>query len=126
MQQFLVCPRCGAQNYMGQRFCAGCGAPLPAPCPYCGVYMSSASGFCTNCGARVGPGTAQPVKQSKPTSGWAKFGTGMFIIGVLCIVLGPIVIMLRPEAEQTTTMLIRCLAVGGLFVIVGLPLMFKG
>jgi len=50
----------------------------------------------------------------------------MFIIGVLCIVLGPIVIMLRPEAEQTTTMLIRCLAVGGLFVIVGLPLMFKG
>ena len=126
MQQFLACPACGAQSHLGQRFCAGCGAPLPLNCPYCGVYMSSVSGFCTNCGAQLGWSIRQPVKERKPTSGWAKFGTGMFVIGVLCIVLGPIVIMLRPEAEQTTTMLIRCVAVGGVCLIGGLPLMFKG
>jgi hypothetical protein len=68
----------------------------------------------------------QPVKQHKPTSGGAKFGTALFVIGVLCIIIGPIFIMLRPEAEQSTAQLIRYLAVGGLCLIIGLPLMFKG
>jgi hypothetical protein len=68
----------------------------------------------------------QPVKQHKPTSGWAKFGTALFVIGVLCIIVGPILIMLRPEAEQNTTQLIGCIAAGGFGLLVGLPLMFKG
>ena len=126
MQQFFTCPRCGTQSYFGQRFCAGCGAPLPTSCPYCGVYMSSSSGFCTNCGAQFGLGVKQPVKERKPTSGRAKFGTMLFVLGVLVVIIAPIVIMLRPEAEQSTAQLIRYLAVGGVCVSIGLPLMFKG
>jgi len=68
-----------------------------------------------------------PVKQHKPTSGWAKVGTALFVLGVLCIVVGPVVIMLMlPEEEQTTGLLIRVIAAGGFGVILGLPLMFKG
>ena len=71
-------------------------------------------------------GTKQPIKQRKPTSGWAKFGTVLFVIGVLCIVVGPIFVMLKPEAEQSTSLLIKWIVVGGVGVIIGLPLMFKG
>jgi len=94
--------------------------------------MLSSSGFCTNCGAQLGQvgqmgqGMAPPVKQHKPTSGWAKFGTVLFILGVFCIVAGPVFIMLRPEAEQSTSTLIKVIAAGGVGLIIGLPLMFKG
>ena len=90
--------------------------------------MPSSSGFCTNCGAQVGVGTrppGQPVKQHKPTSGWAIFGGMLFVLGVLCIVAGPVFIMTRPEAEQSTALLIRVIVIGGLGLIIGLPLMFK-
>jgi len=131
MQQVFMCPRCGTQNYAGQPFCVGCGAPLATSCPYCGAYMPSSSGFCTSCGAQVGWGMQQQpppqVKQQKPTSGWAKLGTALFVLGVLCIVVGPVVIMLMlTEEEQTTGLLIKVIAAGGFGVIVGLPLMFKG
>ena len=131
MQQFSVCSRCGTQNYWGQPFCVGCGAPLATSCPYCGAYMPSSSGFCTSCGAQLGGWGMQqpppaPVKEHKPTSTWAKIGTGLFVLGVLCIVVGPILIMLRPEAEQTTDLLIKVVAAGGFGLLVGLPLMFRG
>ncbi|MGB8707049.1 MAG: zinc-ribbon domain-containing protein [Dehalococcoidia bacterium] len=126
MQQYVTCPRCNTPNYMNQRFCAGCGAPLATSCPYCGMYMSSSSGFCGNCGAQVGGGTKQPVKQHKPTSGWAKFGGALFVLGVFCVIAGPILVMLKPEAEQSTSLLIKWIVAGGVGVIIGLPLMFKG
>jgi hypothetical protein len=53
-------------------------------------------------------------------------GTVLFVLGVLCIVIGPVLIMLRSEAEQSTSLLIKVLAGGGLSLIIGLPLMFKG
>ena len=132
MQQYYSCPRCGASNYWGQPYCSGCGAPLTTSCRYCGANMTSSSGFCTNCGAQVGgvprqPGQPrQPVKQHKPTSGWARFGTLLFVLGVLCIVFVPVWIMLKPEAEQSTTLLLRWIVVGGVGLLIGLPLMFKG
>ena len=126
MQQVFNCPRCGTPNYMSQRFCAGCGAPLAVSCPNCGVYMPSSSPFCSNCGTQVGLGTRQPVKQRKPTSGWAKFGGTLFVLGVLCIIVGPVLIMMKPEAEQSTALIIRYVVIGALGVVIGLPLMFKG
>jgi hypothetical protein len=138
MQQVFQCPRCGTSNYWGQPYCVGCGSPLTTTCPRCGAWMPSASGFCTNCGAQSGPPPGQfpfqtpyqpsapQVRQHKPMSGMAKFGTVLFVLGVLCIVGGPILIMLRPEAEQSTSLLIKVLAGGGLGLLIGLPLMFKG
>ena len=74
----------------------------------------------------MGQRSAQPAKPPKPMSGWAKFGTVLFVLGVLCIVAGPVFIMLRPEAEQSTSTLIKTIAAGGVGLIIGLPLMFKG
>ena len=48
------------------------------------------------------------------------------MLGVICIVAGPIFIMLRPEAEQSTSLLIKFIVAGGVGLIIGLPLMFKG
>jgi hypothetical protein len=59
-------------------------------------------------------------------SGWGKFGTALFVLGVILIVAGPVFIMTRPEAEQSTSMLIKVVAAGGVGLIIGLPLMFKG
>jgi predicted amidophosphoribosyltransferase len=138
MQQTLQCPRCGTSNYWGQPYCVGCGSPMSATCPRCGNWMPSASGFCTNCGAQFGQTPVQPpfqppyqppvqqVKQHKPMSGWAKFGTFLFVLGVLCIVIGPVLIMLRPDADQSTSLLIKVVGGGGLGLLIGLPLMFKG
>jgi hypothetical protein len=89
------------------------------------MYLSSSSGFCPNCGAQVGGVTRQPVKQRKPTSGWAIFGGALFAIGVLCIIGGPILIILKPEAEQSTSLIIKWIVAGGVGLMIGLPLMFK-
>jgi hypothetical protein len=88
--------------------------------------MPSTAGFCTNCGAQFGQAAPyQPVKQQKPTSGWGIFGGALFTIGVLCIIAGPVLIMLKPEAEQSTSDLIKWVAAGAVLLIIGLPIMFK-
>jgi hypothetical protein len=141
-QQVSMCPRCGRQNYMGQRFCSGCGSSLTVACPYCGSHMSSSSGFCTNCGAQsgvgapVGPGTQEgwgvqappaPVKEHKPASGWSKMGAALFVLGVLAMIAAPAFILLTmPEAEGNTRLLITSIAISAVAIIIGLPLMFKG
>ena len=69
--------------------------------------------------------SGQPVIQHKPASGWATLGTVLFALGVLIIIAGPIFLMLRPEAEQSTSTLIKVVIAGGVVLIIGLPLMFK-
>jgi len=123
MQQVFSCPRCGSQNTIGQRFCVGCGAPIANSCPYCGAYMGDTSKFCTSCGAPFESNRRQPGRQPQQTSGWAKFGGAMFVLGVLCIVIGPVLLLLMPQSEQSTRQLIICIAVGVLIMIIGLPLM---
>ena len=91
--------------------------------------MSPSSGFCTNCGAQPVPGSGQgprqPITQHKTTSGWAIFGGFVFVLGVLGMLAGPILMMLKPEAEQSTSQLIKWIVAGGVGVMIGLPLMFK-
>ncbi|MBM3119840.1 MAG: zinc ribbon domain-containing protein [Chloroflexi bacterium] len=125
MQQILICPRCGTQNASGQRFCVGCGTPLATFCPYCGASMPPASGFCTNCGARLSWDSRQPATAGKPASGWSKFGGALFALGVLCIIIGPVTLLLMSPDEQTTGPMIKYLIAGALAIIIGLPLMFK-
>jgi len=49
----------------------------------------------------------------------------VFVLGVLGMLAGPILMMLKPEAEQSTSQLIKWVVAGGVGVIIGLPLMFK-
>ena len=127
-QQLQVCSRCGTQVVPGQRFCAGCGSPLvPAAtfCLSCGANMPPASKFCTTCGANMGRDKQQASKEPKPTSGRAKFGSVLFALGVLCIIGGPVVILIMSPTEQSYTPMIPWVVAGLLGIIIGLPLMFR-
>ncbi len=50
------CPKCGASS--AGKFCAQCGAPLPARCTSCGAVIGSGHRFCGECGA---PAPSDPL-----------------------------------------------------------------
>jgi nitrate reductase gamma subunit len=93
--------------------------------------MAPASRFCTSCGQYLGWDQQQGwdrqqlVKEHKATSGWAKFGNFLFAVGVLCVVIGPIVLLVMPATEHTSTSLIQVIAAGVVCIFIGLPLMSK-
>jgi hypothetical protein len=64
MWQTVPCHNCGAPNYIGQRFCNGCGAPLIQTCPYCGASHNPGVRFCNNCGSAL---AMPPMPQQVPT-----------------------------------------------------------
>jgi predicted amidophosphoribosyltransferase len=59
-----ACPRCGAKNRPGVRYCETCGTPLAAAanegapstliCPACRAPYRRGVRFCENCGAALG------------------------------------------------------------------------
>jgi len=56
----MDCPRCGAANRQGRRFCGDCGAPLLVECPACGFGNEAEERFCGGCGAALGKEVAPP------------------------------------------------------------------
>ncbi|WP_281900242.1 ATP-binding protein [Phytohabitans aurantiacus] len=57
------CPRCARAAALDDRFCAACGAELPAACPRCGRQHAAVTAFCTGCGAALHGTPAAPVPQ---------------------------------------------------------------
>ncbi len=52
----IICPKCGAQNPAGTKFCGECGSKLvvaTVPCPQCGEKVPENAKFCPNCGAAM-------------------------------------------------------------------------
>ncbi len=53
------CPKCGASNPAGAKFCAGCGTTMAAAaggkkfCPKCGDPIKPGEKFCDKCGAKL-------------------------------------------------------------------------
>ena len=58
-QQVILCPKCGSQNPMGQKYCGSCGGSLtPARtvrCQNCQAEMPETMKFCGNCGKTLAP-----------------------------------------------------------------------
>ncbi len=48
----VTCPRCGAKNPVGHKFCPECGGSLEKICPECGAKQEADDKFCGNCGAK--------------------------------------------------------------------------
>jgi predicted ATPase/class 3 adenylate cyclase len=49
----MLCPRCGAENREGRKFCAECGSPLAVVCAACGAANEPGERFCGECGAAL-------------------------------------------------------------------------
>ena len=50
-----ACPKCGASNAAGVKFCNECGAKMETgsvPCVKCGAQLQSGTKFCNECGAK--------------------------------------------------------------------------
>src|SRR4051812_12555162 len=56
----MLCGQCGGHNPATNRYCHGCGAPLPLTCPACSRISPSGSAFCGGCGASL----AQTVRRT--------------------------------------------------------------
>lgn len=55
-QQVLLCPKCGASNTVGAKFCNSCGGKLivdTVPCPKCGTGVNAEAKFCPECGTSM-------------------------------------------------------------------------
>ena len=66
----VSCPKCGAKQRAGTKFCAECGAQIPAVstqafCTECGTRFEAGMAFCPNCGKAAAPAAAAPAKRSK-------------------------------------------------------------
>jgi len=53
-----ACPKCGAANIAGAKFCSDCGAKMETtsqtfPCAKCGAQLPAGSKFCNDCGTKV-------------------------------------------------------------------------
>jgi membrane protease subunit (stomatin/prohibitin family) len=53
-QKFIICPSCGAENPVDNKFCGKCGKHMQpkktVPCPHCGHLVLEENKFCGNCG----------------------------------------------------------------------------
>ena len=48
-----TCPKCGAQNPEGTKFCGSCGSPMGNTCPSCGALVPAGMKFCPECGTSL-------------------------------------------------------------------------
>ncbi|OPY31848.1 MAG: Double zinc ribbon [Methanomassiliicoccales archaeon PtaU1.Bin124] len=52
----VLCPKCGAQNAAGAKFCSNCGGKMTVDkvaCPKCGAQINADSKFCPECGTSM-------------------------------------------------------------------------
>jgi hypothetical protein len=119
MQQTFPCSKCGAQNAVGQRFCATCGQMFQYRCPYCSGIADPASRFCPNCGVLLGwevwqqPGwspqqpTRPPSAPSKPAPSKPSSSKPLLVILLVVILaglVGFIVWFYGPSSENPPTL----------------------
>jgi predicted RNA-binding Zn-ribbon protein involved in translation (DUF1610 family) len=77
MQQVFPCPKCGAQNVVGQEFCQSCGQRFQYNCPHCGAVVDATLINCPGCREslnwptpqRVRPFPKQQAEYQRPAEG---------------------------------------------------------
>lgn len=67
--QTYQCPKCGAQNPMGQAYCLGCGQMLPYTCYNCQAPINATMPCCPKCNAVFNwPAQQPPPAQTPPAA----------------------------------------------------------
>jgi hypothetical protein len=62
MQHVFLCPRCGAQNFVGQIACQNCDQRFQYNCPYCGSIVDPTLVNCPSCRGMLDWPSPQKVK----------------------------------------------------------------
>ena len=62
MQHIFLCPKCGAQNVVGQLVCQSCGQRFQYNCPYCGFLVDPSLVNCPSCRGMLNWPVPQKVK----------------------------------------------------------------
>jgi class 3 adenylate cyclase/tetratricopeptide (TPR) repeat protein len=65
----MRCPSCTAENAATRRFCAECGAALPAPCANCGFANEPSAKFCGGCGKPIEAASGRSPITPPPAAG---------------------------------------------------------
>lgn len=76
----MKCPKCGAENPDGQKFCGDCGRSLSEPlrsrqglvkCPNCGFDNPEGKRFCAGCGSMIPrtPRVVTPAQEHRKKRG---------------------------------------------------------
>jgi len=99
MQQMLTCPKCGAQNAEGQKFCVDCGARLAggiqqqtAVCANCGLQNTAGQKYCVACGGKLSGGGQQQVSVTQqapsapPVTADAKLSQKYALLSITAII----------------------------------------
>jgi uncharacterized membrane protein/ribosomal protein L40E len=83
----MFCPKCGAENTEGNKYCQKCGAPLsvetpkpPGLCAKCGTQNAEGTRYCQNCGSML---DAQAAKATGSTTSLEPN-----VAGLLCYLAG--------------------------------------
>ena len=117
-EETRVCPVCGTANRSGDRFCADCGAPLPAiPDPV--ATESAAAPLTPHAGAEDAPRGARKTDQEN--AAWVLGARPMTVIaGGLLLLLLAVALLAIGQRDDTGTvvMLSICTAPLGLMVLV--------
>src|SRR5919204_1461443 len=58
----MICPNCGAENAVGQKFCGDCGHSLGRTCPSCGTPYPEGRRFCGECGTALTQAATAPAE----------------------------------------------------------------
>lgn len=113
MVQTFPCPKCGSQNFIGQRFCGACGERFEYRCVCCGGSIDPGLRFCSNCGTAISGGALQPGKiPNQPM--WRPSATGkplflsmpflMMMLAILLLCIGGFAFwQLTPKPPTDTT-----------------------
>ena len=118
VEETLVCPVCGAANRIGDRFCAECGALLPA-IPVPAAAGPTAAPLTPNAGAEDAPCGARKTDQEN--AAWVLGARPMTVIagGVLLLLLAVALLAIgQLDDTGTIVMLSICTAPLGLMVLV--------
>ncbi len=62
MQHIFLCPKCGAQNVVGQLACQSCRQRFQYNCPYCGFLVDPSLVNCSHCRGMLNWPMPQKVK----------------------------------------------------------------
>ena len=95
----MRCTACQSDNREGRRFCASCGAALPAACRHCGYPNDAADRFCGGCGRSVDDNDAKVAVERE--------GDRRPVAIMFCDIVGYTRLSSRLDAEEVHALLER-------------------